>query len=72
MIVIECDQGSEAWHNARTGRITASMFAVARDKYKTGPQKGQHKDRVIAGEFDDAGEIHAGFPLGWTAYQRLA
>lgn len=63
MIVIECDQGSEAWHNARTGRITASMFAVARDKYKTGPQKGQHKAAALDYAFRLAIERISGQPL---------
>ena len=32
MIVIECEQGSEQWHIARAGCITASMFTIARSK----------------------------------------
>lgn len=32
MIIIECDQGSQDWHQARAGVITASMFRVARTK----------------------------------------
>ena len=32
MKVIECDQGSPEWHQARAGCITASMFKVAREK----------------------------------------
>lgn len=30
--VIHCEQGSEEWHNARAGVITASMFKVARQR----------------------------------------
>lgn len=32
MIIVECEQGSEAWHQARAGVITASMFKVARSR----------------------------------------
>lgn len=32
MIVIECEQGSEEWHTARAGVITASMFGTIRKK----------------------------------------
>lgn len=32
MLIVECDQGSEAWHEARAGVITASMFSVARKR----------------------------------------
>lgn len=32
MIVIECEQGSSEWHQARAGCITASMFGVARSR----------------------------------------
>lgn len=32
MIVLTCDQGSDEWHAARAGVITASMFSVARSR----------------------------------------
>lgn len=32
MILIECEQGSAEWHQARAGCITASMFGVARSR----------------------------------------
>lgn len=32
MLIINCAQGSEEWHAARAGVITASMFGVARKK----------------------------------------
>lgn len=31
-IILECDQGSEEWHNHRAGVITASMFSTVRKK----------------------------------------
>lgn len=30
--IIDCEQGSDAWHKARAGVITASMFGVARSR----------------------------------------
>lgn len=50
MIVIGCDQGSEAWHRARAGIITASMFATARSR--VGELTGQQRtyvDAVLSG-----------------------
>ena len=38
--IIECDQGSVEWLNARTGAITASMFSECRKRLKSGPNKG--------------------------------
>lgn len=32
MKIIECNQGSEEWHRARAGCITASMFEIARSR----------------------------------------
>ncbi|MBP5055339.1 lambda exonuclease family protein [Pseudomonas chlororaphis] len=32
MKIIECEQGSAEWHQARSGCITASMFTVARQR----------------------------------------
>ena len=32
MIVLNCAQGSQEWHHARAGVITASMFVVARSR----------------------------------------
>jgi len=29
-VIIECDQGSQEWHHARAGAITASMFSEVR------------------------------------------
>lgn len=43
MRIIKCQQGTPEWYEARAGKITASMFATARDKYKSGANKGQFK-----------------------------
>jgi len=40
MITYRVDQGSPEWHNARAGKITASMFSEARKRLKSGPNKG--------------------------------
>lgn len=40
MIVHAHAQGSPEWLKARAGCITASMFRVARERLKTGPNKG--------------------------------
>ena len=39
-IHLNAPQGTEAWFNERVGAITASMFAEARKKLKSGPSKG--------------------------------
>jgi hypothetical protein len=40
MIVHTAPQGSAEWKAARAGCITASMFRTARERLKTGPNKG--------------------------------
>jgi YqaJ-like viral recombinase domain len=46
-LVINCEQGSEEWHKARAGVITASMFSTAREKLKVGPRKGQPSEKAL-------------------------
>lgn len=41
MIIYNYPQGSREWLEARCGRITASMFKVARERLKSGPNKGE-------------------------------
>ena len=41
MIVIECQQGSPEWHEARVGVITGSEFITARGIYKSGKDSGK-------------------------------
>lgn len=59
MIVINCEQGSDAWLSARAGVITASMFKVARQR--TGGLTAQQRlyvDAMRSGKSEiDAGEI---------------
>lgn len=43
MILINCEQGSQEWHEGRAGVITASMFKSVRERLKSGPNKGDFK-----------------------------
>jgi hypothetical protein len=71
MIVIECEQGGEAWHKARARRITASMFETARSKLKSGPKKGQPTEAALNYAFNLAVERISGEPLdgGFQTWQ---
>lgn len=40
MIIIPCQQGDDTWRTERAGVITASMFGVARQRLKSGRNKG--------------------------------
>lgn len=40
MLIINCIQGSQEWHEARCGTITASNFAEVRKRLKSGANKG--------------------------------
>lgn len=40
MIIVNCQQGTPEWHEARTGAVTASMFKEVRRRLKSGPNKG--------------------------------
>lgn len=64
MILVECEQGSEDWHRARAGVITASMFKVARERHKSGPKQGQFTEKALNYAFRVAAERWAGEPLG--------
>lgn len=71
MLLIECDQGSEAWHAARAGCITASMFDTARAILKSGPNKGQPTAAALDYAFRTAVERISGDPLdgGFETWQ---
>lgn len=50
MNVIPCEQGGEAWHRARAGLITASMFGVARSRVgELDDRQQQYVTSVLAG-----------------------
>lgn len=45
MIPVQCEQGTQEWHDARAGAITASRVAEIRDRYKVPKERaGQFKD----------------------------
>lgn len=51
MRIIECEQGSPEWHQARAGVITASMFKVARQRVGgLSEQQQKYVDAIRAGE----------------------
>ena len=71
MIIIECEQGSEGWHAARAGCITASMFGDARAKLKSGEKKGRPTSAALDYAFRLAVERISGQPLdeGFSTWQ---
>lgn len=71
MIILNCDQGSQEWHEARAGVITASMFETARAKLKSGPDKGKPTKAALDYAFSLAIERISGEPLdnGFETWQ---
>ncbi|WP_339119155.1 lambda exonuclease family protein [Halomonas sp. BMC6] len=62
MKIINCNQGSEEWHRARAGCITASMFEIARSR--TGgldPKQQAYVDAVRAGHSEAVAMQKAGY-----------
>lgn len=71
MIVHRVDQGTQEWHVARAGCITASNFKLARQRLKTGPNKGDFTEATKDYAFRVAIERIAGSPLeeGFETWQ---
>jgi hypothetical protein len=46
MLVINCEQGSPEWHQARAGVITASMFSEVRKRLASGKNKGDFSQKA--------------------------
>ncbi len=68
MIVVNCAQGSEQWHKARSGVVTASMFKVAREK--TGmltDQQQKYVDAIRRGLSPTAACTEAGYKKSPTS-----
>ncbi|HKJ22275.1 MAG TPA: YqaJ viral recombinase family protein [Gammaproteobacteria bacterium] len=63
MIIVNCAQGSEEWHAARVGAITASMFKTARERLKSGKNAGAYKAAAKDYAFRVACERIGGQPL---------
>lgn len=62
MRLIHCDQGSDAWHNARAGVITASMFATARSRVgELTEQQRAYVDAVLSGLAEKTAMERAGY-----------
>ena len=62
MIIVQCEQGSLEWHQARAGAITASMFSVAREKVGTlNEQQQKYVDSVLAGMSEKEAAEAAGY-----------
>jgi len=60
--LIHCDQGSDAWHNARAGVITASMFATARSRVgELTDQQRTYVDAVMSGLSEKIAAGRAGY-----------
>ena len=63
MNIYSAPQGSDEWHVARAGVITASMFSTCRQKLKSGPNKGDFGAEAQAYAFRLAVERISGKPL---------
>lgn len=62
MIIVNCEQGSEAWHRARAGVVTASMFGVARKRVGELDERQQaYVDGVQSGLDEKAAAKAAGY-----------
>lgn len=54
MIVVECQQGSDAWHKARAGVITASMFCEVRKRVNgLNDQQQAYVNAILGGASED-------------------
>src|ERR1051326_347485 len=62
MLIIECAQGSEEWHSARAGVITASMFSAVRKKVNClTEQQAAYVAAVNGGMSQKDAAMHAGY-----------
>lgn len=67
--IIDCEQRSEEWYQARAGCITASMFQTIMDKLKTGKNKGGYKKAAEDYAFRLAIERIAGDALRGSEFE---
>lgn len=66
--IIECQQGSPEWHQARAGAITASMFLTIRQKVGTlDDRQRAYVNAVLQGEDEKKAREIAGYKLAPTA-----
>lgn len=72
MIVINCEQGTQEWFQARAGVITASMFDECRKTLKSGPNKGQPSAKAKEYAFRLAVERISGELLAEEVFENYA
>ena len=72
MIIIDCEQGTEAWHVARAGVITASNFKLCTTTLKSGKNKGEVSKAAREYAFRIAVELISGQPLDDNFYETYA
>lgn len=66
--VIKCEQGSDEWHRARAGVITASMFKVARQRINGLDERQQkYVDAIRAGKPELEARVVAGYKAAPTS-----
>lgn len=69
MLIIECEQGSLEWHQARAGAITASMFAEVRKRVNG---LNEQQEKYVAAIFAGADEAQAMKEAGYKMPPRAA
>lgn len=71
MIIHRAPQGSKEWHAVRAGCITASNFKLARQRLKSGANKGEYSEATKDYAFRVAIERISGQPLdeGFETWQ---
>ena len=72
MIIIDCEQGTEAWHIARSGVISSSNFKLCTTILKSGKNKGEVSKAAKEYAFRIAVERISGQPLDDNFYETYA
>lgn len=72
MITINCEQGTQEWHEHRAGVITASNFEMCNARLKSGKNKGEHTKAAKEYAFRIAVERISKQPLNDDYYQTYA
>lgn len=67
MLIVECAQGSDEWHQARAGVITASMFRVARSRVG---RLTEQQQKFVAAVLEGRPEKEAAELAGYKAVPR--
>lgn len=72
MQVIYCEQGTPEWRAARAGVFTASVFYMAQERLKSGPNAGDYKKDAHDYAFRLAIERISGEPLDVDMFENWA